>query len=66
MGYIESIDESKIDSDVMLSKLTVRQMYDIKRSNPGCGGFVWITKRPVIDYGFTLYNPKICLLIYYN
>ena len=66
LAWIESNKHSIIDSDVRLNNWQPNNLMKFRRANMGITQMCWITKRTVIDCGYTVYNPKTLVMLILN
>lgn len=57
---IEEIKPSIINHNVRFNNgfETMRDLIDFRRANLKTTAMLWITLSPVIDHGYSVYNPK--------
>lgn len=62
---IEDLSPSLIHSEVHFIK-DVRKIMPFRRENLTATQMCWITKKPVIDIGNSVYNPKALIMLILN
>lgn len=66
---IEKLKDSVINHDVNFHWSgfeNCRDLMKFRRKNIKITNMCWITKRPVIDYGDSLYNPTALIMLILN
>jgi len=65
---IEELKESIIDSNVSFEHgfEDLIALLEFRKANIETTQMIWITKRVVIDPGFTVYNPKALIFLILN
>jgi len=69
MAWIESIEDSIIDHDVSFEWCgfgNPQSLMKFRAANHKITQMCWIKKRPVIDCGYTVYNPQALIMIILN
>lgn len=65
-AFIEDLQDSIISSDVDFKTFDMRAIIEFRRANLKSTDMIWITKRPVIDAGYTVFNPKALIFLILN
>ena len=66
-AYIEDIEWTVFDSKLsFIRDEDRRSLYEYRKQNIKITTIAWITKQPVIDSCYTVYNPKTFFLIHLN
>lgn len=63
---IETVRWSKIRHDVVLMPDPNREIGRFRRANLTITDMIWITKSPVVDSCYNLFNPKDLIIIILN
>lgn len=65
---IEELKWSLIAPDVCFTsaKMTMQEIIDFRRNNLKITQMIWITKQPVLDCSYNLYNPKALIMLILN
>ena len=65
---VENIKSSIVNHkvDFNCGGFGIKEVMKFRRANMSITNMLWITKSPVIDCGYTLYNPKALIMIILN